>query len=221
MTYPEEDYLMISGIQHFMFCRRQWAIIHVEQQWAENRLTAEGNTIHQRAHNDNFIEKRAGLLVVRGLRVASSVLGMTGQCDVVEFLRSEDGAVLKGHRGYWKVIPVEYKRGKDKEDNSDIFQLCCEAMCLEDMLCCEIPYGYIYYNEIRRRRQVELTKALRQDVESTVSEMHSYFQRGATPKVKTSKKCQSCSIKELCIPKLCKNISAEMYMKKMLDGEQS
>lgn len=105
---------MISGIQHFIFCRRQWALIHVEQQWADNRLTAEGEVMHRNAHKDSFVEKRPGILVTRGLRVSSAALGMTGQCDVVEFRSADSGAVIHGHRGYWDVIPVEYKRGKIK-----------------------------------------------------------------------------------------------------------
>ena len=212
MSYSEEEYLMISGIQHFLFCQRQWALIHLEQQWAENRLTAEGEAIHHNAHKDNFIEKRPGILVTRGLRVSSSRLGMTGQCDVVEFLSSDTGAVIHGHRGLWQVVPVEYKRGKDKEDDSDIFQLCLEAMCLEDMLGCDISYGYLYYHEIRRRRKIELTASLRKQVTETVKEMHDLFRRGHTPKVKVSKKCQSCSLKDICLPKLCKKQSAISYV---------
>lgn len=216
MSYPEEEYLMISGIQHFLFCQRQWALIHLEAQWAENRLTAEGDVVHRNAHKENFSEKRAGLLTVRGLRVSSPRLGMTGQCDVVEFQEAEEGAVIRGHRGFWEVVPVEYKRGKDKEDESDIAQLCCEAMCLEDMLGCEIPYGFLYYDEIRRRRKIELTEELRQRVRDTVEEMHACFRRGHTPHVKTSKKCQSCSIKEICLPVLCKKLSAAAYLKAAL-----
>ncbi len=216
MSYPEEEYLMISGIQHFLFCRRQWALIHLEAQWAENRLTAEGDVVHRNAHKENFSEKRAGLLTVRGLRVSSPRLGMTGQCDVVEFQEAEEGAVIRGHRGFWEVVPVEYKRGKDKEDESDISQLCCEAMCLEDMLGCEIPYGFLYYDEIRRRRKIELTEELRQRVRDTVEEMHACFRRGHTPRVKTSKKCQSCSVKEICLPVLCKKLSAAAYLEAAL-----
>ncbi len=215
----EDEYLMISGIQHFMFCQRQWALIHMEQQWQDNRLTAEGEMIHRNAHKDSFIEKRPGILVTRGLRVASSRLGITGQCDVVEFLSAEEGAIIHGHRGFWEVVPVEYKRGKDKEDDSDVFQLCCEAMCLEDMLGCDIPCGYIYYNEIRRRRKVDLTDDLRIQVTETVKKMHELFRRGYTPKVKVSKKCQSCSLKEICIPKLCKKRSARSYVSHALDEE--
>lgn len=220
MNYREEEYLMISGIQHFIFCRRQWALIHVEQQWAENRLTAEGEVMHRNAHKDSFVEKRPGILVTRGLRVSSSRLGMTGQCDVVEFYASGSGAVIQGHRGLWDVVPVEYKRGKDKNDDSDMCQLCLEALCLEEMMGIHIPFGYIFYNEIRRRRKIELTEDLRNRVEKAAAEMHEYFRRGYTPKVKTSKKCQSCSVKDLCIPKLCRNLSARAYLEQALkEGE--
>lgn len=118
------------------------------------------------------------------------------------------------------VIPVEYKRGKDKEDESDICQLCCEAMCLEEMLGCEIPYAYLFYHEIRRRRKVELTGALRETVRKVTEEMHEYFRRGYTPKVRTSQKCRSCSLRDVCLPKLCRKISAKGYLEKMLqEGE--
>ena len=220
MSYREEEYLMISGIQHFIFCRRQWALIHVEQQWAENRLTAEGEVMHRNAHKDNFVEKRPGVIVTRGLRVSSGRLGMVGQCDVVEFYAADDGAVIHGHRGLWKVIPVEYKRGRDKDDDSDICQLCLEAICLEEMMGCEIPYGYIFYHEIRRRRKVLLDGVLRNRVAGAVEEMHEYFRREYTPKAKVSKKCQSCSIKEICIPKLCENLSVKSYMEQALHGEE-
>lgn len=219
MSYTEDDYLMISGIQHFMFCRRQWALIHIEQQWKENRWTAEGEVIHQNAHREDLIEKRPGILVTRGLRVVSPSLGITGQCDVVEFLSADEGAVLYGHRGLWEVVPVEYKRGKDKEDDSDIFQLCAEAMCLKDMLHCRIPYGFLYYHEIRRRRKIELDETLRDSVRATLQEMHEMFRRGHTPRVKTSRKCQSCSLKELCLPRLCRAESAAAYMAHALGEE--
>lgn len=219
MTWAEDEYLMISGIQHFLFCRRQWALIHLEQQWAENRLTAEGAVVHTKAHDSSLTEKRPGILIVRGLSVASSRLGMTGQCDVVEFHKTEDGAVLAGHRGRWRAIPIEYKRGRDKDDQSDIAQLCCEAMCLEDMLGCQIPYGYLFYHEIRRRRQIEFTETLRHEVERAILEMHQYFQKGQTPKVKPTKKCQSCSLKELCLPKLCRSLSAKTYLQTILGDE--
>lgn len=219
MSYAEEDYLMISGIQHFVFCRRQWALIHIDQQWAENVLTAEGEWIHKNAHDENFKEKRAGLLTVRGLRVSSARLGVSGQCDVVEFTRQEeggDGAVLRGHRGLWQVCPIEYKHGKDKEDTSDVLQLCCQAMCLEEMLACRISHGDIFYHAIRRRRRIELTEGLREQTKAMLLEMHQYFSRGYVPQAKSSRKCQSCSLKEICLPKLARPEAVQDYYKRML-----
>lgn len=212
---------MISGIQHFLFCRRQWALIHVECLWEENRLTAEGNVLHKRAHNDQLTEKRPGLIITRSMQVSSPNLGMTGQCDIVEFQQSEEGAVIHGHRGRWLICPIEYKHGKDKYDASDMLQLCCQAMCLEEMTACPIPYGYLYYHQIRRRRKIDFTEELREQVRRTAEEMHAYFQRGYTPKVKPNQRCRSCSLKDLCLPRLCRNISVETYYDSFMESEHS
>ena len=136
-TIPEEDYLQISGLQHYRFCPRQWALIHLEQQWAENLQTTEGVLLHERAHQEGLRESRGDLLTVRGLRVFSPNLGLSGACDVVEFRRGS-GVPLAGREGLWQAYPVEYKRGSPKADSCDALQLCAQAMCLEEMLCCEV-----------------------------------------------------------------------------------
>lgn len=92
MAYAEEDYLQISGVQHFAFCRRQWALIHIEGQWAENARTVSGAILHERAHDAGLSKKRGDLVTVRGLRVFSATLGISGECDVVEFRRGADAA---------------------------------------------------------------------------------------------------------------------------------
>ena len=145
MAYPEEEYLMISGIQHFKFCRRQWALIHVEQQWEENVHTVIGELMHKRAHDPYLTEKRAGVLVVRALPVASREMGVSGECDLVEFHKCEDGISLHGHRGQYSVYPVEYKKGKPKLTEEDRLQLAAQAMCLEEMFSTEIPAGAVFY----------------------------------------------------------------------------
>lgn len=214
MSYAESDYLMISGIQHFIFCKRQWALIHIEQQWAENALTAEGQLLHQRAHDSQFTEKRAGILTVRGLRISSRTLGVSGFCDVVEFTQLEKGmggARLAGHRGSWQVLPIEYKRGKDKADESDILQLTCEVMCLEEMLGCTISKGCLYYHALRHRRKIEITEELRQEVCTIFEEMHQYYQRRYIPKVKPGKGCNRCSLQDICLPKLQKQTAVSDY----------
>ena len=218
--YEEDEYLPLSGIQHFRFCRRQWALIHIEQQWADNLRTVEGEILHQRAHDSSLTEKRGDLLVARGLPIHSAALGVSGACDVVEFHRSPGGVPLARHRGTWSPVPVEYKRGREKEIDADRLQLCGQGICLEEMLSCEIPAGFLYYGETHRREEVPFTPELRGQVRDMLEEMHGYFSRQYTPKVKPSKSCNACSLKDICLPKLCGKLSAKAYIDGSLQGEE-
>jgi CRISPR-associated exonuclease Cas4 len=216
--YAPEDLLPLSGIQHFLFCRRQWALIHVERQWQENALTAEGKILHGRVDDPFFTEKRKGVIVARSVPVASVSLGLSGVCDVVEFTESPDGVHLPGHRGTFLPAPVEYKRGKQKQESSDEAQLCAQAICLEDMLAVSIPTGYLYYGQTRRRVAVDLTAELRALVRKAAQEMHAYFQRGYTPKVKPFKGCKSCSLADVCLPRLqSESIPASVYIQQQIE----
>lgn len=181
--YEENEFLQLSGIQHFAFCRRQWALAYIEMQWQENVRTVEGRLLHEKAHDTTSREKRGDLLISRGMPIHSRTLGISGECDVVEFHREEDGITLQGYEGTYKVVPVEYKKGKPKQGNADILQLTAQAMCLEEMLCCDIPFGYLYYGEIRRREKIEFSKEIRKEVCEMFREMHGYFSRQYTPKV--------------------------------------
>ncbi|MCI5648976.1 MAG: CRISPR-associated protein Cas4 [Fusicatenibacter sp.] len=203
---------MLSGIQHFVFCRRQWALIHIEQQWEENYRTVDGNMMHKHAHDDNFHEKRGDLLIVRGMAVSSPILGISGECDIVEFKRDDQGVPLHGQEGNYSVTPVEYKRGSPKADESDKLQLTAQAMCLEDMLCCEVPAGYLYYGETKHRVRIELTEELRAQTRNMLAEMHEMFQKGYTPKAKRTKSCNACSLKNICLPVLGGKKSASAYI---------
>lgn len=215
--FTPEDCLMISGLQHFRFCCRQWALIHLEQQWAENLRTVEGGFLHERAHNEQLQERRGDLLTVRGLRVQSLTLGLSGVCDVVEFRQDARGVPLSGKEGQWLPYPVEYKRGVPKQDGCDELQLCAQAMCLEEMLCCEIPEGALYYGEPRRRLRVSLTKELREEVRSDAAQMHALYRRGHTPRVRRTKSCNACSLKELCLPGLQKSGSVRDYLRRHME----
>lgn len=214
--YSEEDYLMLSGIQHFAFCRRQWAIIHIEQQWAENYRTTAGELMHKKAHDAGSFEKRGDLLIVRGLRISSHELGVSGQCDVVEFRQDETGVEVFGYDGKWNLVPIEYKHGELKENNADELQLCAQAICLEEMFQTSIPDGYLYYGENRRRSYVEFTDNLRGDVRRMAREMHEMFRRGYTPNVKPSKQCKACSLENLCVPKLQKAMKTREYIEQSI-----
>ncbi len=210
--YQEEDFLQLSGIQHFAFCRRQWALAYIELQWQENVRTVEGRLLHENAHDSSIKEKRRDVITVRAMPVHSRELGISGECDVVEFHRSEDGVPISGREGKYTIIPVEYKKGKPKTNDIDALQVTAQALCLEEMLCCDIPYGYIYYGEIRHREKIEFTDTLRGKVKSMFSEMHKDYSQRYTPKVKISKSCNACSLKEICLPVLNKNVSVKKYL---------
>lgn len=220
MSYSETEFLQLSGLQHFKFCRRQWALIHIEQQWADNFRTVDGSLMHQNAHDSDFRESRGDRFITRGVSVFSATLGVSGQCDVLEYHRGTIGIPIRGKEGFWQPYPVEYKRGSPREDTGDTLQLCGQAMCLEEMLCCDIPEGALYYGEIRRRVPVQFTEELRGQVRELLAQMHDLYRRGYTPKVKPSKSCNACSLKELCLPKLMKNRSVATYLKDAMEGIQ-
>ena len=218
--YEEDEYLMISGLQHFKFCRRQWDLIHIEQQWAENERTTDGFLFHKNAHDSEKHEKRGNKIIMRGLKVKSSVMGVYGICDVVEFCKDDNGVELFGYSGKWLPIPIEYKSGEPKENNADKLQLCCQAMCLEEMLLCNISVGYLFYGKTKRRTEVIFSDELRDNVRKNLLEMHDYFKRGYTPKTKKIKGCAACSLIDLCIPSLQKNKPIDKYIDEVLKKDE-
>lgn len=216
--YSEDEHLPLSGIQHFSFCRRQWALIHIEQIWTDNILTVQGSLMHERAHDSSIKERRNGIIVVRDLRVHSNVLGISGACDVVEFHAASDGYPLFGEKGLWKAIPIEYKRGSSKSSDADRLQLCAQALCLEEMFVGEIAFGYLFYGQTKSREKVIFSSELREAVRQATMEMHHLYNRNYIPKVKSSKACRSCSIVEFCNPKTISR-SAKGYISDALRGE--
>lgn len=215
--YNEEDLLLLSGIQHIAFCPRQWALIHIEQQWAENVKTIEGQHLHERV-DDPFLKVSGSELVVwRSVNLISYQLGLTGRADVVEFKRTKSGIVLPDKKGMWIPYPVEYKRGKPKSDERDEVQLCAQAMCMEEMFGTEITEGALFYGEIRRRTVVPFSAELRKQVIGYTNEMHRLFRLGITPVPIYKSHCKSCSLVEICLPKQMNRLkSASNYLKKEL-----
>ncbi|MBR1691445.1 MAG: CRISPR-associated protein Cas4 [Lachnospiraceae bacterium] len=204
MYYDEENFLMLSGIQHYTFCKRQWALIHIEQQWADNYLTVDGNFMHANVHESTQFEKRNKVLISRGLAIHSYELGLSGICDVVEFHECENGIPLKNREGKYEIVPIEYKRGRPKENDADKMQLVAQAMCLEEMFCCTIAKGYLFYGETKRRMEVGIDDEQRQLVRKIVEEMHRLYERGTNPKAKPNKMCRACSLVEKCLPRSAK-----------------
>lgn len=217
--FSADDMLPLSGIQHFCFCRRQWALIQVENQWKDNLLTAEGKGMHERADDPFFAEMRSGAVITRSVPVSSRRLGFSGICDVVEFQPSENGISMPQRSGTFRPVPIEYKHGIPKHDRSDEAQLCAQAICLEEMLSTVIQAGYLYYVKTRHRQEIVFDIDLRDFVFKMAAEMHAYFERGHTPKVKTSRACQSCSLKDICLPELLdETTSASSYIQQQIEG---
>ena len=216
--YKENDFILLSGIQHFSFCKRQWGLIHIEQIWAENFLTVSGELMHQNAHKTSFREKRGDTIITRGMPVSSKNMGVSGACDVVEFKKDEiNGVKIFGLDGKYSVVPVEYKHGELKE--ADILQVVAEALCLEEMLCCEIKHAYIYYGKTRHREKIDITSEKRDVVISMFNDMHRYFSAGKTPTSKVKKSCNSCSLKDICLPQISNKKSVKKYMEEIILGE--
>ncbi|WLR42888.1 CRISPR-associated protein Cas4 [Bacillus carboniphilus] len=213
----EEQFLLLSGIQHFEFCKRQWALIHIEQQWEENVRTVEGKHVHERADQPFLKEKRKNKLVIRALPIKSRELGVSGVCDVVEFIENENGVSIQGSKEHYQPVPVEYKRGKVKKSDIDILQLVTQAMCLEEMLVCNVPKGYLYYHEIKRRKEVEISEGLKGRVKDVFQEMHKYYEARYTPKVKTGPFCKNCSLQHICLPKLMNKESVNQYIERNMN----
>lgn len=214
--YSEEDFLQLAGIQHFVYCRRQWALIHVEGQWVENLHTAEGQIVHERTHDSTVKEKRGGLKIVRAMKIRSFELGISGECDVVEFRKSEEGVFIPKLSEKYSVTPVEYKKGKKKIGREDVLQLMAQAMCLEEMLVTQISHGYLFYHQTRNRQKVIFTDDLRNEVKKICQEMHNMIKNNHTPKVKIGKKCQQCSMKNICLPVINEKKSVKQYIAKRI-----
>ena len=217
MMYDEDNYLLISGIQHFAFCRRQWALIHIESLWEDDEYTISGHIMHNRVHNSLLTEKRGDTIITRDMPIFSRSMGIRGKCDVVEFHKDEEGVTLFGRKGLWLPCPVEYKRGRPKAHDADRLQLCAQSMCLEEMLLCPpIQVAYLFYGETKRRETVQLDTDLRESVRNMFMEMRDYYDRRYTPRVKQTKACTKCSLKDICLPEMLTEGRVMVYIKNAL-----
>lgn len=211
MHYQEDDFIMISALQHFVFCPRQCALIHIEQVWQESGLTAEGRILHEKVHQEGN-ESRGSVKIARGVPLRSLRLGLIGKADVVEFHRTG--------KGIWQPFPVEYKRGKPKPDHSDMIQLCAQAMCLEEMLSMPIPEGAIFYGRTRRRADVVFNDALRRETEETAGKARQLIISGVTPPPVYANRCKNCSLMGECLPKkMEKSQAVKRYLKRMIQTD--
>jgi len=205
VSFPEDELLPLSALQHLLFCPRQCALIHIEQVWEENLFTTEGKHLHEKA-DEGETESRGPVRIARGLMLSSLTLGLSGKADVVEFHRvgeQEDWAhaiVLPGTAGHWRPYPVEYKRGRPKPGRCDVVQLGAQAVCLEEMLSVRIESGALFYHQPRRRQEVPIDSELRALVADTARRLHELIDAGETPAATPDARCKLCSLAALCLP---------------------
>lgn len=218
-TYTDDSLLPLSGLQHYAFCPRQWALIHIERQWNESVRTVEGRHLHERVHSGLHSEMDGDMVVARSVPVVSYRLGLYGVVDIVEYHPTAGGGIpLPNREGFWVPHPVEYKRGRPKPDDRDEVQLCAQAMCLEEMLGVPIRAGSFFYGDIRRRVRVGLSEDLRERVVSLAREMHTAFAQGRTPPAPPGVRCTLCSLKDVCLPKLTRHRrNVREYLRAELD----
>lgn len=215
--FTEDELIPLSALQHLLFCERQCALIHIEQAWAENRFTAEGRIMHERV-DEAGRESRGRVRTVNGLPLRSLRLGLSGKADAVEFHREGDDG--SGDASVWRPFPVEYKRGKPKQNDCDLVQLCAQALCLEEMLEVAVPEGALYYGKPRRRLAVVFDDLLREKTREAARRLHELISSGRTPQARYEKKCESCSMLSVCMPKITgSRRSVQRYMAKVLAQE--
>ncbi|HMN25458.1 MAG TPA: CRISPR-associated protein Cas4 [Ignavibacteriaceae bacterium] len=200
--YTENDFIMISALQHYVYCPRQCGLIHVDDVWQENVFTVRGNILHGKVDTDTY-ETRGNTKTVRGLRIHSYKFGITGRCDVVEFKETENGKI---------VLPVEFKSGEPKEDISDKVQLCAQAICLEEMLNITIKQGTFFYGKIRRRNIVDIDEELRTQTENIILAVRQIVASKKIPIAEFQTKCRNCSLQSICQPKAMNKKKLQNYI---------
>jgi len=202
--FDEEELFPISALQHFVFCPRRCALVHIEQIWTENKFTVEGDILHERV-DELGRESRSALIVSHGVGIRSLRFGITGKVDVVEFRLNhgaDGGCTLAGKTGSWIPYPIEYKRGTARRGFGDDVQICAQALCLEEMLECSVPAGSIYYASTRKRREIDFDDGLRAATATAITGVRALMAAGVTPPPEYGKKCDTCSLFDLCQPKL-------------------
>lgn len=205
--YTEDDFIMISALQHYIFCPRQCGLIHIDDVWQDNLFTLRGEILHEKVDTDSF-ETRGDIKTVRGLRIHSYKYGLVGRCDVVEFKDTSNGK---------EILPVEFKAGEPKEDISDKVQLCAQVLCLEEMLNVEISKAAFFYGKIRRRNIIAITEELRKQTEEVISKVRELVDSKTVPKIEYSSKCRNCSLISICQPKALNKKRLNLYIQNLFE----
>jgi len=201
--YTEDDFIMISALQHYIFCPRQCALIHIDDVWQDNFFTVRGEILHEKVDADTY-ETRGNVKIVRGLRIHSFKYGLVGRCDVVEFKQTSKVN---------EILPVEFKAGQPKEDISDKVQLCAQVLCLEEMMNIQINKAYFFYGKIKRRYKIDIDLRLRTQTENVINNVRILVSNKKIPIMEFSAKCRNCSLINICQPKAMNKRKLDKYIK--------
>lgn len=205
----DDSYLAISALQHFAYCPRQFALIHIEQVWADNRFTAEGNILHERV-DSGVAEQRKGVRYERGVMLKSLHYGLTGKMDLLEIEQGDPA----------RYFPVEYKRGKPKIQDWDRIQVCAQALCIEEMRDVHVKEGAIWYWEVRKRESIVIDEALRTTTITVIEGAHALLASGKTPPpIEEVKRCRACSLVDLCEPDTFRRDLSAAYISALFTGD--
>lgn len=213
-----EDYIQISGIQHYMYCKRSWALIYIEDIWRDNFLTLDGDKVHERVHDSSSSEIRKDKFFERGVYISSEEYGLTGQCDLIEYKNDPNGIQLRDKDGLWVIIPTEYKHGNGDSIDYDKYQLVAQMICLEEMFQTEIEYGYLYYKKSNKKIKIENTNEFKLMIKQITKEMRELIKRQYTPKIRKNKKCKNCSLYNECNPDVSYMQDVSTYLKEAFNG---
>lgn len=203
--FEDFDRLSLSSLKQYIYCKRRFALMYVECEWGSNYKIVEGDLFHERVDNPLFSEKRGDLHISRSVPIYSDVMNLYGVADIIEFIKDDSGIKIHGKRERWRINPVEYKNGKPEKSNADNFQLCAQALCLEEMFNTNIEHGDIYYGKIKRRVTVDFTNELRSDVKEQVKNMKELLEQQLLPPKPKNQNCSLCSLENVCIPTIIRN----------------
>jgi CRISPR-associated protein Cas4 len=217
--YSEDEFLTLSSLRHFCYCKHLWGLTQLENYWSDNYHTTNGHLAHQKTDNPFIEDKRRDILIVRSLHTSSKRLGLQGVLDTVEFIKNDNGISLAKHSGKWIPHVVEYKESKTDQGIEDAMQTVAQVICLEETFHCTINYCYIYYRKTNQKIKIIIDNNLRTQVQQFSDTMHSYYDNHTIERPHYSKKCKGCALIDICNPKWPHNVS--QYITKQLTETNS
>lgn len=217
--YSEDEFLTLSSLRHFCYCKHLWGLTQLENYWSDNYYTTKGHIAHQKTDNPFIEDKRKNTLIVRSLHISSKRLGLQGVLDTVEFIKSDNGIALTKHPGKWIPHVVEYKESKTDQGIEDVMQTIAQVICLEETFQCTIDSCYIYYRKTNQKIKIPITNDLRTQVQQLSNTMHDYYDNCTIEMPHYSKKCKGCALINICNPKWPHNVP--QYISKQLTETNS